>query len=415
MLAGTPTLHLFTAFGIELEYMIVHNQTLSVMPIADIILNKLGAVNTTDVKFRDTALSNELVLHVIELKTNGPAKAIAPLPDGFLQNIKDINDLLKPLNACLMPTAMHPWMEPHRDTNLWPHGDSQIYRSYDRIFGCHSHGYSNLQSLHINLPFADDEEFAKLHAAIRLLLPIMPGLAASSPIIEGKITGIMDNRLEIYRKNSMRIPSITGKVIPEPVFSRLDYENKILKKMYQDIAPHDPEKILQYEWLNSRGAIARFDRNTIEIRILDVQECPLADMAISAAIVETLKALVKEEWSLYEEQKHWKIKPLEKIFLSCIKEANQAVIDDPLYLKTFGFNQPKATVQELWNHIINDHLIKNDRLKPVWFEPLSIITNKGPLSRRIIKALNGETDIPSITMIYRKLCDCLAADRLFID
>ncbi|HAL85576.1 MAG TPA: hypothetical protein DCM31_01010, partial [Deferribacteraceae bacterium] len=37
--------------------------------------------------------------------------------------------------------------------------------------------------------------------------------------------------------------------------------------MYRDIAPYDPECILQEEWLNSRGAIARFDRKAIEIRL----------------------------------------------------------------------------------------------------------------------------------------------------
>ena len=31
------------------------------------------------------------------------------------------------------------------------------------------------QSTHLNLPFYDDEEFAKLHAAVRMILPILPG------------------------------------------------------------------------------------------------------------------------------------------------------------------------------------------------------------------------------------------------
>ena len=39
--------------------------------------------------------------------------------------------------------------------------------------------------------------------------------------------------------------------------------------MYRQIAPLDPDHVVQYEWLNSRGAIARFDRNAIEIRVID--------------------------------------------------------------------------------------------------------------------------------------------------
>jgi len=39
--------------------------------------------------------------------------------------------------------------------------------------------------------------------------------------------------------------------------------------------------VLQNEWLNSRGAIARFERDTIEIRVLDSQETPAAELAIA--------------------------------------------------------------------------------------------------------------------------------------
>ena len=56
-----------------------------------------------------------------------------------------------------------------------------------------------------------------------------------------------------------------------------------------DIAPLDPDGTLQHEWLNSRGAIARFDRNAIEIRVLDIQECPVADLAICFQVMSFLK------------------------------------------------------------------------------------------------------------------------------
>jgi carboxylate-amine ligase len=61
----------------------------------------------------------------------------------------------------------------------------------------------------------------------------MPALAASSPIVEGQVTGVFDNRLEFYRQNQKKIPSITGHVIPEAVFTKSEYENKILQRCYQ--------------------------------------------------------------------------------------------------------------------------------------------------------------------------------------
>ena len=130
--------------------------------------------------------SNELVLHVLELKTNGPASVLGGLADEFTRQVRQINQLLEGFGGMLMPGAMHPWMDPDLETRLWPHGDRSIYAAYDRIFGCRGHGWSNLQSTHLNLPFQGDEEFGRLHAAIRLLLPLLPALAASSPVIGGR-------------------------------------------------------------------------------------------------------------------------------------------------------------------------------------------------------------------------------------
>ena len=89
-----------------------------------------------------------------------------------------------------MPTGMHPWMDPAREFELWPHGDREIYAAFDRIFDCRGHGWANLQSMHLNLPFADDDEFGRLHAAIRALLPLLPALAASSPFADGHARGL---------------------------------------------------------------------------------------------------------------------------------------------------------------------------------------------------------------------------------
>ena len=66
--------------------------------------------------------------------------------------------------------------------------------------------------------------------------------------------------------------------------------------MFADIAPYDPAGVLQHEFLNSRGAIARFDRSAIEIRVLDVQECPQADTAIAALMAAVLEKPCRERW-----------------------------------------------------------------------------------------------------------------------
>ena len=171
-------LGLFDAVGIELEYMIVDRDTLDVRPICDELFRAASGEGGCDVEPDGpdgvVSWSNELALHVVELKTQRPVASLDGLNGAFQDHVRRIDALLEPMGARLMPTGMHPWMDPDTETKLWPHEYNEIYRTYDRIFGCRGHGWGNLQSTHINLPFANDEEFGRLHAALRIVLPLLP-------------------------------------------------------------------------------------------------------------------------------------------------------------------------------------------------------------------------------------------------
>lgn len=411
----SPSLGLFAGFGIELEYMIVESGALSVLPVTDELLKMIAGHFVNEVEVGELAWSNELALHVVELKTNGPAASLAGLAAFFQRDLARINGLLADLGGRLMPTAMHPWMDPHSETRLWPHEYSPIYEAFNRIFGCQGHGWSNLQSMHINLPFANDTEFARLHAAIRLILPILPALAASSPIMDRRVTGTMDNRLAVYRDNAKRVPSVSGHVIPEAVFTRRDYERRILDKIYRDLQPYDPEGTLRYEWVNARGAIARFDRNAIEIRVLDVQECPAADLALAALIVAVLRALTAEAWQDLKRQRRWEMATLAGIYSGAVRDAEMTVIDDRNYLEAFGYpERGRCRAHELWQHLIESLIFQGQSQTTEWNGALKNYLQHGSLARRIVTATQGSPSRERITEIYRSLCDCLATGTFFV-
>ncbi len=416
------SLHLFEGFGVELEYMIVHADSLDVFPAADKILLTVAGDYVSEVEQGDLAWSNELVNHVIELKTNGPASGLGGLDAAFARDVASVGDILVPVGGRLMPTAAHPWMDPERETVLWPHEYNAVYSAFDRIFGARGHGWANLQCIHANLPFHGDAEFARLHAAVRLLLPVIPALAASSPVLDGRLTGLLDSRMHYYRNNQKMIPSISGRVIPEPVYTKRDYEEKILGPMYADIAPHDPDKTLQEEWLNARGAIARFERDTIEIRIIDIQECPTADLAVFHAVVCVLRALAAEKWQPLERQKRADTDALNAILVATSAAADAAVIDDADYLDAFGIRARRASAGDVWRHLV-DHVVAPDAdFSDAWQGAIAAILDEGPLARRIVRDVAGETpgsaahlalshDVLHAT--YTRLCDCLAENRVF--
>jgi carboxylate-amine ligase len=406
-------LPLFEGLGVELEYMIVDRETLSVLPVTDELLLRVAGEYRDEVEQGPLCWSNEMALHVVELKTNGPVSALAGLAGAFSGHVARVNALLLPLGGMLMPTGMHPLMDPAREAQFWPHRNREIYETYHRIFDCRRHGWANLQSIHLNLSFHGDREFARLHTAVRFLIPVLPALAASSPVVEGKVTGLLDNRLEAYRGNQQRIPSITGRVIPEAVYSRRRYRDRILKRMYRDIAPHDPEKILQHEWLNSRGAIPRFDRDTIELRMLDVQECPQADIAVISAVVETLKGLALGRFAPVEELMAWETGPLETIFLAVLREGESAVIRDGRYLSAFGLSRGPMTAGELWAHLAATLLTGATDDDRAALRALNVILARGTLARRIVRGLGKAPSREQVQRVYRELCDCLSEGRMF--
>lgn len=407
-------LRLFTAHGVEIEYMIVSADRLDVLPISDQLLKAVSGSYVSDFEKDPIAWSNELVTHVVELKTNRPAADLLPLTAEFQSELREINRILAGMGGRLMPTAMHPWMNPFRETRLWPHEYSPIYQAYDRIFNCRGHGWSNLQSVHLNLPFADDEEFGRLHAAIRLVLPLLPGLAASSPFQDGKPTGRLDTRLENYRLNSARIPSITAAVIPEPVYTQAAYRRDIFQRMYADIAPLDPEGVLQDEFLNARGAIARFDRGSIEIRLLDTQECPQADLAIVGLVTAVLRALTHERWSNLASQQAFPTEPLANLLQNATRHGDAAQVTDTGILRLLGWEAgPDPSLRELWQHLTDDLWPQDSPESRQWRNALDVIFQEGCLARRILRATGEHPDHQQLAQVYRQLCDCLAEGRMF--
>ena len=409
----SETPHLFAGYGIELEYMIVRQGTLDILPVTDQVLLQAGGEPLDDVERGNFGWSNELVQHVIEIKNIAPVGSLAGLAPSFQVEVAAINAILAERNACLLPGAMHPWMDPRRETVLWPHGDNQIYRAYDRIFDCRGHGWSNLQSTHLNLAFRGDDEFARLHGAIRLLLPILPGLAASSPFVEGRASGMLDTRLHYYRHNQARVPSIAGLIIPERVAGRQEYIERIHQRIFRDIAPFDPENILHHEWLNSRGAIARFARSAIEIRILDIQECPAADLAIVSAITAVLRCLVREAWADFDRQNSLAEEELLPILLQCIEAGEGAVIDHAGYLSLFAFPGARATAAEIWEHLVRTSARVLGGELPGQ-EVLGQLLRHGTLASRLLRAAGHDPDHARLREIYQQLARCLAHGELFL-
>ncbi len=408
------TLSLFEAVGIEIESMIVDAQTLDVRSIADEVLRECAGADEWTEDFDDgkIAWSNELVTHVIELKTNGPAPSFHDMAGDFRSSAARLATALDAHGARLMPTGMHPWMEPARETRLWPHETGPIYRAYDRLFDCRRHGFANLQSVHVNLPFSGEDEFARLMAAVRIVLPLIPALAASTPIVEGRATGKLDSRLDVYRTNSQRTPSMTGSVIPEPIYTFDAYRERVLMPIDRELEALGADPVLRggQEWTNARGAIARFDRMAVEIRLIDAQECARADIAIAAAVTALVRDLVEERGTKHDAQRAVPTDELRMLLERTIDRGPATTLDDPAYAALFGSRAAKATtVGELLKRVVE----RSMRDTPELEQPLALILDEGTLAERIVAATGPDPTRETLRAVYATLCDSLASGESF--
>ncbi len=400
---------LLERFGIELEYMIVDKDTYDIKTIADEVLKQVAGEYVQEVDRPRINWSNELALHVIEVKNKDPEPDIQDLLKDFQVEVKAIQDQLQAHNATLLPGAVHPWMDPET-AKLWPHSNKVIYNSYDRIFGCKGHGWSNLQSMHINISFNSDEEFHKLHSAIRIVLPLIPAICSSSPVIDGKKAEKLSSRLSHYLNNQRRIPSIIGQVIPEAVTSKADYQEKILKPMYKDIAPLDTENVLQHEWLNSRAAIAKFKYGCIEIRLADVQEAPIKDLATASFFTSLIKEIATNSFVDLQKADQIHETDLKAILLKTASDADSALIEDKAFLGLFRKDKSLSAGQLLQDIYERLSFSKQDEKFNM---AIQHSLTKGPLSKRLLKALNDDFSHNNLKTTYRKLTDNLLEGTFF--
>lgn len=400
---------IFSVMGIEIEYMLVDRDSLEVRPESDIVLSALAGELVNEIKLGDIAISNELVMHVLELKNNGPKPPDTPISEYFQNAILNLQPLLKQHNLLLLPTGAHPWMNPHLETVRWPHGSHDIYNQYDAIFNCQGHGWANLQSMHVNLPYSNEVEFGQLHNIIRLILPLLPALAASSPLLDGKATGMLDSRLYFYGLNQQRIPSISGEIIPDFISTEEEYRRKILMPMFKDISPFDPQGILQHQWLNSRAAIPKFDHKAIEIRILDSQECVDADIAIALAI----NAIIKH-WhttSNYYLDNPCNTRQLKQVFDESIKTGLSVMIDDRELMNQWQLPPRALSIGQIWSLLIEKVSVTLSQKQQL---ALELILSQGSLSERILRAIGNDSDKALLKKVYHQLAHCLISNQQFM-
>lgn len=270
--------------GTEHEFSI-NDSRFSPLPVSDQILKTICGRNAGEILFGETKLGKELQKTVLELVPRTPADNLAPLETQLVHGLNKFNHIFHD-QYTLLGLGMHPTARPDA-IPVWDHDESEYYAAYDRLFDIRQHGWLNIQALQVNLSYKNDRELIALYNRIRCLIPYLVAVTASSPVVEGRLTGSCDNRLLFYKSNQKEIPLICNEIIPEKIRSVAEYRT-MQEEVYQKLRARDAA-ILCEEWVNSSGLIIRFSRKCLEIKALDEQESIRSDMAV----VAFLRALLR--------------------------------------------------------------------------------------------------------------------------
>ncbi|NPV63079.1 MAG: hypothetical protein HPY61_10725 [Methanotrichaceae archaeon] len=278
--------------GTEHEYSI-NDRNFRPLPISDRIIEKLCGKVEHEVNFAGIKVSKELQKHALELIPARPG-SLGFLEDNLFQGLTGLYQALGHQYR-LLGLGMHPLLTLDQ-TTYWDHDEQEYYQTYDRIFDIKQHGWLNIQALQINIPYAGREEMVSVFNRVRSLIPYLVAVTASSPVVEGRLTSYLDNRLVFYRENQRRIPEICHDILPERLESSDDYV-QINRDIYRALRACGAD-ILCREWVNSRGVIVRFTRSCVEIKAIDEQECLHSDMAVAAFLL----ALLRSDCKLQEDE-----------------------------------------------------------------------------------------------------------------
>ena len=381
--------------GPEHELALV-DQELKVLPISGTIIKDYCGKIVNFVEMPTFTFGKELQMHVMELKANSPFKSPIQFEETMQNAVLTLSQIVRKRGARLLGTGMHPLLK-LKDTAIWPHYHRKIYSEYAKIFNLNRHGWLNVQSFHLNLPYQKESDGIQLHNLLANLCAYLPAIAASSPIYEGKVGPDVDNRLQFYKVNQKEIPSVTADVIPEYITSFRQYKHDVIGKYSEDLAKAGADKtLLRREWINSRGVIFRFDRSAIEVRVMDEQECIKSDVALSCFIRATLRGLIARKNELLSHDL------LVHDFNAIIKDGFNAKVSNP---------RAKTAKQACQSYVdLASEWADADEKKYLWIIKRRL--EKGNLSEiireRVLRRAE-KTDLhEAIVNIYSTLIKCLS-------
>jgi predicted glutamate--cysteine ligase len=136
-------------------------------------------------------------------------------------------------------------------------------------------------SIHINIGISDPETLMRAIRLIRLEAPLYLALSASSPFLEGKVTGSHSSRWSVFPKTPAHVPLFES----HQHYIQWTEEQLVLGTMQN----------VRHLWsaVRPNGDRRPYNLNRLELRICDLMTDPIALLAITALLEARLTQLIE--------------------------------------------------------------------------------------------------------------------------
>lgn len=402
----------FEVCGLELEYAVV-DRDLNAASLVEDALGALAGHPTSDVELGAVGFSNEIMDHVLEIKTTWPPRSLVEAERWLHEGVDRLSTLLhQRFDARLLPTGMHPWLRPAQ-AQVWSRSNNAIYGTYQRLFDVRTHGWANVQAVHVNLPLGTEEEGVAMMNAAALLVPYLPAFAASSPIHDGEIQSSVDNRMAHVLEHQQRLPASCGDIVPEPMTGYRQYRRDVFQPMYEAVDRLPDAASIRHEFLNARGAVIKFSRKSMEVRVLDMQECVKMDVAISVLVRSALKGLAAAVLAGRLERPDQAL--LVDDLRATVRHGTSATVHAP-HLRDDDVREGPVPVGRVLRRLLDlarKHVRKDEAH---YLDEIEPILERGNLSERISAQLmpyadDEESFVDATRRLYVELSECLRENR----
>lgn len=201
----------FTAASLSIDVAILDLETGLPAPGADRVLvdacgGPLPAVQMGNLEWRRRMMRHELSVGLLK-----PTEDIGNIGGMLAASLRLLDDTLAPHGLRLLTAGMHPWATSPASTR----DDDRAAALLRDLVDLGTPGWTDNRAARLVFPFLDDEDFRPLQAAVRLLAPLVPALAAASPwsAVDGPPT--RSARIAEARRRAIEVPVWTGGWLPE--------------------------------------------------------------------------------------------------------------------------------------------------------------------------------------------------------